>query len=853
MREPEGTDVGSGGTMAYRTKWGRLDSSRRERQTGTALFAVIPIAILMMSVMVAFVGTTVDTSRANVSELDTFRARAAAQSVASLAIADLWSDFEALSTGSQQMWAFRAHLDGIDLPDQAGVNKPAKTSFLTTLSLATDLYDRPSMDGAEIERVDVHRLDNWDSTSIVIEVDAVIRKGVDGSASERRSSIQETFTVSPPEWDGLDYVLLANNVNCLLCHTSIDNVNRYYNRDTSLAGTFEPVQVGSIDSMHFREDPDSQVAGVLLIGGDAIMGDGDDINDWSKFNLTAAQNLNGFLVEDTFGNLDYDDLLVYDPDATSPDPHSTLYLDFYDYAGQTDFALPNRFPAPFPDDGGLDQSTLTPMPENAGNRVIDDSEFYTTVAGVKGSMSGGTISVLDKTKRIETNADRSAMMSGNATGIAGVTDGNVYLHGTVDNPILLDGDVAVDGDVIISGYVKGQGTLRARGNVYVTSDLVYDDAGGPMGAMRNYGFASDGVENNLAIASGGNIVVGDFYRPAWGEGGATNGTKASSFNFTMEELAIFNRMEWIKTQPTLPGKSEKVQTGTRTIWYDEKVKETYKKNVTKWKWVKTGKKIKKPKYKTIWVSNGLPGEYEVKKKKKVQDGFKYIDEKIKVKNGTKTVTKTRWVKTGKKLSREEPVMTWVTPQVSNPYFDAYHTPRYYSFSDGSTVPIFNKSGHFDPKSGHWKSDERAGGWDDKKLSYANPNDKSDPYFFNPDGSPAAVLSTVSPTADWISGDMMRQVIEDGLADQANGSKTFEVDATLYSANSILGTVPDRNSPNTNGRLLVNGQIVAADVGILAPVGMDVNFDERGGLALSITADDGLTISRRFSAPAIGYD
>ena len=91
--------------------------------------------------------------------------------------------------------------------------RAAKTSFLTTLSLATDLYDRPSMDGAEIERVDVHRLDNWDSTSIVIEVDAVIRRGVAGSASERRSSIQEVYDEHVPELESIAADVLAQAQN----------------------------------------------------------------------------------------------------------------------------------------------------------------------------------------------------------------------------------------------------------------------------------------------------------------------------------------------------------------------------------------------------------------------------------------------------------------------------------------------------------------------------------------------------------------------------------------------------------------------------------------------------------------
>ncbi|MEM9800892.1 MAG: hypothetical protein AAGA20_11245 [Planctomycetota bacterium] len=824
--------------------------SPHNARRGTALLAVIPLAILMMSAMVAFVGTAVDTSRATVSDMDSFRARAAAQSAASLAITRIWGDFDDLSGGAAEMWAFRAHLDAVGLLDQADANRVEWVDYLDTLRLPQNADGDASIDGVRIDRIDAHRIDNWDSTMIVIAVDAVTSAGEEGSSRERRSSIEERFTVAPPEWNGLDFALLASNINCLLCHTTIDNVERAYNTNSALTGTFDSVRIGSIDAIHFRSDPDSSVAGITLLGRDALLGDGTDVTDWGDFNLSGAK-ADAFgsvekIQEDRFGNPEFDDLLVYDP--SNPDAAANLFLDFLDYQGATDYELPESFPPPFPDNGGVDPTSMLPQPENAGNRKIDDGEFFATVLGLEGTITGGSISVMDPSERISTNAQRKAMMDGSDS-VRDITTGNVYLHGTEDEPLILDGNVAIDGDVIISGVVKGMGTVRARGNVYVVSDLQYAD-GGRMD--RTFGVSSDGTENNIAIAAGGNIVVGDYYRPAWGEGKPATGESDGSFNFTMDELAIFNRMEWMKTQPTLPGKRVKVQTGTKVTYQDEKVKEKYQKTVTKWKWVKTGNKIKQPQFKWITVSNGLPGEYEKTERVKVPNGFKLVDEKIKVKNGTKTVTKTRWVKTGNKIEVKTPIYGWKTPQHDNPYFNAYHTPRYYSFTEGSTVPIYNRDGYFDPKTSHWMSEEHAGEWSDAKLTYANPKNQKDSVLYGANGVPKAVVSQISPTSSWISPEMMRKTIEQQLATKDGGNLVLEIDATLYSANSILGTVPDRESPFTNGELLVNGGIVAADVGILAPNGTTVNYDVRGARALSIQADSGLVIQRRLSTPGIDY-
>ncbi|RLE20752.1 MAG: hypothetical protein DRJ50_10245, partial [Actinobacteria bacterium] len=908
--------------------------------------------MLMVSLMWAFVGTAIDTSRAYTSNLDNFRARVAAQSVASLTVADLWGEFESVTNDDRQLWAFRAWLDTQGLTDQSQAAQPAVRDFMADLALAVDGAGNQKVGGVEIERVDIHRLDQWDATTIVVEVDAVMRLGGDGSSRERWSSIREVFTIAPPEWDGLDYALLANNVNCLLCHTKIDNVERFYNQDQLEYGSFDQVRVGSIDSIHFRSDPDSSIAGVTLIGGDAMQGDGQSISDWSKFNLSSAERTDGKLNQDIFGNLTAEGLNLFD--EANPDPNVNLFLDFFSYGPDAEpgFDLPGSFPAPFTDNGGFDFTLNAPRPDLAGNRIVDDSEFEVTVKGLAGSISGGRISVIPEGTQIANASDMTMMMNGNVAGIAGVTDGNVYLHGTAAYPIILDGDIAVDGDVIISGVVKGEGTIRARGNVYVSGDLVYADAGGASSPSRTYGFASDGIENNLAIAAGANIVIGDFYRPAWGSGSTTDGTSATSYNFTMEEIGIFNRQEWFKTQPTLPGKEVWGQTGTETVWKDEKVleyyielepvyteeayivlepvytEEAYTETVPVYTMepytviepvytqepytvfepiyedVPTGTLIEKTVYKWVTVTNGLPEPYTESWTEKVVDYTYFVEETKKTQTGTKEVTKYKWVQTGTKevtkynnvqtgtedVTRYRDVQTgttevtkyrdvesgttevtkskWVntgeqyseekavygnySPQHTNPYYVPGHTARYYSFAQGQKFPIFNKDGYFDPSSEHWRSDETARDWDEDKLSYADPKDSSDSYLFNADGTPKAVVSSISPTADWVDPGIMRQLIETNMADDQEGTQLLEIDATLYSGSAILGTVPSRNSSTTDGTLRVNGGVVAADVGILAPGGTEVNYDVRGSRALSITAEFGLVISRRYSAPAVRY-
>lgn len=216
------------------------------------------------------------------------------------------------------------------------------------------------------------------------------------------------------------------------------------------------------------------------------------------------------------------------------------------------------------------------FPDDNGNRVIDPDEYDRLAAEADGAISGGAKVGVDHglTYGYET------MPVSDAEGtITDTFDGHLVLSGTAGDPIVIDGRVVVDGDVVISGFVKGEGEIVARGNVYMPGPVVYAD--GLEAGARTYGTADDGTTNRAAFVAGGSILVGDWVpgppnglTPVTGlpgagasgglgglleserkdeSGGAPAITPEFAWNFTICQMMIFNREEWTRTQPTLPG------------------------------------------------------------------------------------------------------------------------------------------------------------------------------------------------------------------------------------------------------------------------------------------------------------
>ena len=60
-------------------------------------------------------------------------------------------------------------------------------------------------------------------------------------------AVQQVYTIEPEEFGGFDYGILANNVNCVFCHTKVDSVDRFFNGDPSLFGGFDRIKVERLD------------------------------------------------------------------------------------------------------------------------------------------------------------------------------------------------------------------------------------------------------------------------------------------------------------------------------------------------------------------------------------------------------------------------------------------------------------------------------------------------------------------------------------------------------------------------------------------------------------------------------
>lgn len=772
------------------------------------------------------------------------RVEAAAEDAINLAVHELWSDFRiAYQDRRTTHWDVKFYLDSIGIEDQSAAATPVRTNLLAMTDLAQDEEGQPSVHDCAIERLELWRIDGTTDVQLFVEVEARAQRSV-GDEARRLGSPQQltqTFVIDGEGWEGLDYAMLANNINCIMCHTTVTDADLHFNTDASLYGTFERVKVGSLESFQLRDDPDSTIAGTLYLAGAGIDGEGNHLTDWASIAMKSRDfGAHGLLEQDTWGALTPTDLSPADPFNITE--MANLYLDYSDPSiEQVDGFLPDAFPSPFPDDGGFDFTTGQAVDENAGNRILDDSEFEAIARLADGSLSAGTIAVSPEGTVIGDTTALAALTAGDGTASLGSsTTGNVYLHGTEANPILLNGDVALKGDVILSGVVKGSGTLLVSGNVYVPSDLTYLD-GATVDGDRTFSVASDGTRNTLAIASGGNVVVGDVFRPTWGEGDPVTGNPDGDFNFILEELALFNRSEWLKTQETLQGKSYKVEDGT--------------KEVTHWdsEWVEYATPIEKTR--DVWENQPYWDDVEVPIYE-VVDGYQilvgYETQSKQIDNWVKTGTET-YFETGtwESTSWTETVTDydWVRDDHVNPLYEGEdYLPRYYQFTEGSVVPIYNEEGYFDPASASWIADERPDPWDTTELTLADPNDPSDPTLFDADGNPRAVLSTITAGAGWITDEMLEELMRTSLAAR-DATQALTIDATLYSNNSIFGVVPARNSTGTNGELVVNGSIVAADVGLLAPGGFQLRYDERGGERLDIRADTQVSLRRQLVTPS----
>jgi hypothetical protein len=516
----------------------------RERSAGAGGFVFLPVLALGLT-LVFLAAVLSDTSSNVVSRVEhrveQTRLEAAADVAIDLVMQDLWNSYKA-SLGSQDntVTRFRNFLDGrgvhkralsadateeFDIFGHVPEDAPEWKDVLSLSALTTDAKGRKTVDGLVVHSLSILRQDAQGVSAL--RARAVVSTGGD-LGSRNDVSFERLYFAGGERFRGFDFALLANNVNCIMCHATVDSADRYYNKNPALRGTFGRIRIGTMESLKIRAGKaDSHIAGAIYTRGPVMDKDGTLLPDLDGSDLwSAAFDGEGQLAEDGSGTLDP---TVFVDAVGDPLPEmQNLYMNYpRDADKQTDGAFPEEFPAVIPDANF--------------NRRVDAAEYAELADLARGTLAGGKKIVVPAGS---TYAPAGLPVFDSAGALEGAIPGNLVAYGTASNPIVIDGRITVNGDVVIGGVVRGAGEIIARSNAYVVGSLTYADGGGA--GNRTFGVASDGTENRLTLAAGGNLLVGDFLRDKSGK--PVSGESTGEFNFTISEVTLFNQMEWVRTQ-----------------------------------------------------------------------------------------------------------------------------------------------------------------------------------------------------------------------------------------------------------------------------------------------------------------
>lgn len=412
---------------------------------------------------------------------------------------------------------FRIFLESQGLVGRVGLDQSA--------ALIANMVRSRLPQGLHLEELRVLRRDDDAGTELHF-------RAILSDARGDRFEAEIVFEVGGEEFTGLDFAMLARNVNCVMCHAQIDNAARVFNKDILATGGFRRVRVGTMSHFKIRpRDAHSMIAGTLYARGRMLDDQGRALNLEESTLSSVAFDEEGQILEDVWG------APVPSGFVKARQAGGNLYADYPRIeAKQVDGILPTHFPSVFPD---LND-----------DRLVQDNEFRLVARATRGQLVGG--------RKVVVRHGENYGLGGLPTQdlvpeLSDRVGGHVVLRGTRVAPLVIDGRIAIDGDLVISGVVKGSGALLVRGDIYLVDSLVYADGLDPDGA-RTFGVADDGTVNRLGLAAGGSIIVGDpLVNSEVYSKGLVTGTSAGAMNFTMSEFLLFNRLEWTPTAAELPG------------------------------------------------------------------------------------------------------------------------------------------------------------------------------------------------------------------------------------------------------------------------------------------------------------
>lgn len=349
--------------------------------------------------------------------------------------------------------------------------------------------------------------------------------------------LQQNLIIAPDQ-NVQGAAIFANEASCTACHTKVMDMKTFWTSSGGNTPSFldgKPIAkvVVTGDLTLFQNGPfippasrsideaDLTVAGTLYLGG--LVRDQD-------LNMSPASELSSDRVVSFVERTGNSTLgrNVISPMATvcAPDCPASGQSMYWKYPLGNSKAADGSFPAspPLPFADGNHNKTI----EGAEWTSITTSETGGTLSGGNNDIyplsvwSDGTATNSGRTYKDSMGTDTAIMVYNSPTVafstkkplkpaqiVNGVISGSVVLDGT-KSPIDISGTVFVNGDVVIFGKTSGQGKIFARGNVYVMGDLEYD-----CGGSCDYTKAdTDKDFPMLTLAAGKNIILGDVFARA---------------------------------------------------------------------------------------------------------------------------------------------------------------------------------------------------------------------------------------------------------------------------------------------------------------------------------------------------
>ncbi|HXF47822.1 MAG TPA: PilX N-terminal domain-containing pilus assembly protein [Verrucomicrobiae bacterium] len=370
-------------------------------QRGVAFIIAISVLLLVLLIgLVSLKTSTTDQSISSNTQRST-RASYAAEAGVMLGRQTIWNSYvnavltsppkSAGSTGDIN--AFQTYLASIGLSNGACIKVNANHTVGGS---------------AKVDSVKVSRRDKPGN---VTELEIV---SFGSEADGINSKIGAVYTVTGVPFRGFDYALLSNQVNCIMCHATFDNADRFWNKDASKNGSFDRIKIASLQNLMVRVgSSDSKVYGTLYSRGIVTDNSGNPLSSISTSTISGMKldGSNGHIVEPLVSTA------LSNTTGSPLSQYGNLYMNYpTDEADMTDGYLPDQFPPAIPDLNG--------------NKLVDDNEFDQIKNQVTGTISGGVIYGVSSG-----SFSGSALPStGNLSSISRTYDGNLILVGT---PILL--------------------------------------------------------------------------------------------------------------------------------------------------------------------------------------------------------------------------------------------------------------------------------------------------------------------------------------------------------------------------------------------------------------------------------